>query len=64
MMYSHSEGLVEVHMADVATASRRVRKTNLGIQVGTVEVHLSAIFMNNLASLERDELSMSPESKR
>ena len=51
-------------MADVATASRRVRKTNLGVQVGTIEVHLAAVFVDNLASLERSELSTSLESKR
>ena len=35
---SHSEGLVQVHVADVATTLGGVSETNLGVEVGTVEV--------------------------
>ena len=35
MMNLHREGLMEVHVADITAASRRVCQANLSIEVGT-----------------------------
>lgn len=42
---------MKVHVAHVTTASCRVRKTNLGIQIRSVEVDLSTICVDNIARL-------------
>ena len=44
----HSKGLVQVHVADVTAADRRVCQTNLGVEVRAVQIDLSAIFVNDL----------------
>ena len=53
--YLHGKCLVEVEMADISATSRRVCETDLCIQVRSVKVYLTAILMDNLASL--DEMS-------
>ena len=37
VLYLHGEGLVEVHMADITSARRRVGEANLCVQVGAYE---------------------------
>ena len=49
----NGEGLVQVHVADITTAGRRVGEANLSVQVGTIQVHLTPVFVDDLASLER-----------
>ena len=48
---SHSERLMEVEMANIASANRRVRQSNLCIEIGAIQVDLPTIVMNNLAGL-------------
>ena len=47
----HGKGLVEVHVADIASTGRRVRETDLGVQVRTVEVDLAAVLVDDVARL-------------
>ena len=48
---SHGKGLVQVHVTNVTPTNRRVSQTNLSIEIGTVQVNLATIVMNDLASL-------------
>jgi hypothetical protein len=41
---------MKVHMANVTTASSGVRETNLSIQIRSVEIDLTTIFMDDIAS--------------
>ena len=45
----NGEGLVEVHVANIATACSRVCKADLSIEIGTVEIDLTTVLMNDLA---------------
>lgn len=45
----HGEGLVEIEMANISTARSRVGKTDLSVEVGTVEVDLTAVLVDDLA---------------
>ena len=47
----NGEGLVEVQVADIATTGRRVRETNLSVQIGTIQIHLTAVVVDDLASI-------------
>ena len=51
MSNPHSEGLVQVHVAHVTTAYSGVRHPNLGVEVSTVQIDLSTVVMDDLASL-------------
>lgn len=51
--HSHREGLVKIHMANVTAAGSRVGQTDLSVQVGTVQVDLTAVIVNDLARLEQ-----------
>lgn len=42
---------MKVHVTDIATAGSRVCETDLGVQVCSVEVNLTTILMNYIASL-------------
>lgn len=44
---------MKIHMADISTTGSRICGTNLGIQVGTVEVYLTTVVMDDLTSLHR-----------
>ena len=45
----HSEGLVQVHVADITTADRRVCQPDLRIKVGTVQIDLTPVVVDDLA---------------
>jgi hypothetical protein len=47
----HGEGLVEVQVANVAAADRRVGEADLGVEVGAVQVNLTAVVVDDLARL-------------
>lgn len=49
----HGESLVEIHVANIAAAGSWVSQSNLGVEVGTVEVNLASVVVNDLASLSR-----------
>ncbi len=42
------EGLVQVQVGDIGTHDGRVGEGNLSLQVGTVQVHLTSVVVNNL----------------
>ena len=43
---------MQVHVTNISTANRRVCEAYLGIEVGAVQVDLTAIVMDDLARLE------------
>ena len=45
----NAEGLVQVQMADIGTKGPRTAQTHLCIEVGAIEVHLTAMAMHQLA---------------
>lgn len=47
----HGEGLVEIHMAYITPTGCWVGETDLSVQVGTVQVHLATILMDDATSL-------------
>lgn len=49
--HSHSKVLVQVEMANIASAHRRVRQSNLCVEICTIQVNLSTTVMNDLAGL-------------
>lgn len=50
-MRLHRKRFVEVEMAHISTTNSRIRQSNLGIQVGTIQIHLSAVLVDNLACI-------------
>ena len=48
----HRERFVQVQVADVASTRRRVRETDLCVQICAVEVHLSAVLVDDAACLQ------------
>ena len=58
----HGESLVEVHVANVTTTGRRIRQSNLGIEIGAIEINLAAVVVYDLAGLIPScQLSSRPE---
>src|ERR1700757_3559789 len=47
----NAEGLVQVEMADIGAVIAGPRQADLRVQIGTVEIDLSAIDMNDVADL-------------
>ena len=47
----NSKGLVKIHVANITTAGSRVGQTNLCVEVGTVEVNLTAVVVDDIASV-------------
>ena len=49
----HREGLVKIHVANITAAGGRVGQTDLGVQIGTIQVDLAAVIMDDLARLHQ-----------
>lgn len=45
------KSLVQVHVADITTAYSGIGQTDLGIEVGTIQVHLTTVVMDDLTSI-------------
>jgi len=59
----NGKGLVQVHVANVASTGRRVGQANLSVKIGTVEINLTAVLVDNVASVLNSRLEHS-ESRR
>ncbi len=46
-----AEGLVQIHVADIGAELRRPHQSDLGIQIGAVEIDLAAVIMNDVADV-------------
>ena len=40
---------MKVHMTNIAATGSRVRETDLGIQICTIEINLTTVFMDDIA---------------
>ena len=60
---SHRECLVQVHVTDVTSTLHRVRQADLGVEIGSVKVHLSTVVMNDLTCF-RDAVLEDTERRR
>lgn len=49
--HSHCERLVQVHVTNIAAARSRVGDADLRVEVGTIEVDLATIVVDDLAGL-------------
>ena len=47
----NSKSLMEVHVADIASTRSRVCKTDLSVEVCTIKVNLTAVLVNDFASI-------------
>lgn len=47
----HGERLVKVHVTDITAAGSRVCETNLGVQICSVEIDLTTIFVDDITRL-------------